>query len=547
MSDQESDPPPPPPPPAAIEGSSESGTSGSGTSGSESESGSESGTSGSESESESGTSDKSWKPEENDSGMEEEDIPVALEVEDEEEAAIVVNPRRFAQQHQAQLIICMGSPHDIMSAGTGAPATRQRQGGRPKKKPRVTESEERFVERFNDQEYEYWSSLDEVDKKTMLRENKIVELSSAEQKMPLRFRVLRSSMPIPIKRMLLQKIDDFKAMREGSGEYNKLQNWLNQVSRLPLGVYKELAVKPSDTQQKIADYIQGVRMALDQTVYGQTEAKDQMMRIIAQWASNPAARGHCIGLVGSPGCGKTALVKSGIATALGLSFGFVALGGAADGSFLEGHSFTYEGSTYGKIAEILMKSGSMNPIIFFDELDKVSHTHRGEEIIGILTHLTDPSQNDRYCDKYFSDIDLDLSKALIIFSFNDESLINPILKDRMVVINVPGYSHDERRIIAKDYLLPEILQQHNLTKTDITVDDEVLDQIISFMPDDKGVRNLKRALESIVSWINMNRYLPEDSKSTTVTLPVQITEAHVKKYMKAPTPELNPSIAHMYL
>ena len=117
---------------------------------------------------------------------------------------------------------------------------------------------------------------------------------------------------------------------------------------------------------------------------------------------------------------------------------FLALGGASDSSFLEGHSY-YEGMQQGKIVQILMESKSMNPVIYFDELDKVSDTAKGEEIIGILTHLTDTTQNSAFHDKYFADIDFDLSKCLFIFSYNDESKVNPILKD-------PYVSYSNQRI-----------------------------------------------------------------------------------------------------
>jgi ATP-dependent Lon protease len=419
-----------------------------------------------------------------------------------------------------------------------------------RKRQRVTQSEERFVKSLSEQEWEYWQTLPNNDKEIVLKETKMVSAAMANREdVPLRFRILRSDMDPAVKRILISKLDNFNAMREGSGEYNKMRAWLNAVSRLPLGIYKEMPVKPTDSQTDIAAFIQKARNVLDETVYGHIEVKDQIMRIIAQWTSNPTSKGHVIGLQGMPGTGKTALVKQGIARALNLPFAFVALGGASDGSFLEGHGFTYEGSTYGKVADILMKTGAMNPVIFFDELDKVSGSSRGEEVIGILTHLTDPSQNERFNDRYFSELDLDLSKALIIFSYNDESLINPILKDRMITINVPGYTKAERKVIARDYLLPEILGQYNLRKEDIVLSDPVMDSIIATMTDERcGVRSLKRALESIISWINMNRYMPDEKSGKLTTLPIKITEHEIKKYMKVDKSDRDECpVPHMYL
>ena len=135
--------------------------------------------------------------------------------------------------------------------------------------------------------------------------------------------------------------------------------------------------------------------------------------------TNPEAIGTAIAIKGPPGTGKTTLIKNGISKILGREFAFIALGGATDSSFLEGHSITYEGSTWGKIVDILIQCRSMNPVIYFDELDKISETPKGDEITGILTHLTDVTQNDKFHDKFFSEIDFDLSKCLFIFSYND--------------------------------------------------------------------------------------------------------------------------------
>jgi ATP-dependent Lon protease len=179
-------------------------------------------------------------------------------------------------------------------------------------------------------------------------------------------------------------------------------------------------------------------------VYGLDDAKLQILQMVGQWISNPLAMGTAIAIKGPPGTGKTTLVKDGISKILGREFVFIPLGGASDASFLEGHSYTYEGSVWGKIVQSLMDCQTMNPVFYFDELDKLSETPKGEEIAGILTHLTDTSQNSQFHDKYFSEMDFDLSKCLFIFSYNDESKVNPILRDRMYRIMTNGYESKER-------------------------------------------------------------------------------------------------------
>ena len=173
---------------------------------------------------------------------------------------------------------------------------------------------------------------------------------------------------------------------------------------------------------------------MNNAIYGHMEAKTHILQVIGKWIRNPDSLGNVLAIQGPMGNGKTTLIKNGIAKSLNRPFEFVALGGASDSAFFEGHSYTYEGSRWGRIVDILHKCGSMNPIICFDELDKVSETAKGDEIINMLIHMTDSSQNSKFQDNYFPGIDIDLSKVLFIFSFNDENKINRILKDRMYVI-----------------------------------------------------------------------------------------------------------------
>lgn len=396
---------------------------------------------------------------------------------------------------------------------------------------RLRGEEYAFTQGMTQEEKAYWRNLDEEKKTEFIEIDKRLKDVQQKGKMPWRFKFLSSDIDVTTKAIILAKLDQFQNMHEGSGEYYKLRNWLHGIARMPLGTYSPLAVSPSDPFDKISSFLKESRDTLDRKVFGHTDAKSQVMRIFAQWIANPTSKGHCIGIQGPPGVGKTQLVKNGICKALGLPFGFVALGGASDASFLEGHGFTYEGSTYGKIAEILMKTQCMNPVLFFDELDKVSSTSRGDEIIGVLTHLTDSTQNERFTDRYFGGVELNLSRALIIFSYNDESQINPILKDRMITIRVKGYNLKEKLTIARDYLLPEILAQYNLTSNDIKFPLTVIETIIHRVPQEEGVRNLKRGLESIVSWINIHRYVPPENDDLDTQFPLTVSEAHVHKYL----------------
>ena len=245
--------------------------------------------------------------------------------------------------------------------------------------------------------------------------------------------------------------------------------------------------------------------------------------MVGQWISNPTAVGNAIAIKGPMGTGKTTLVKDGISKIMGRDFAFIALGGAADGSFLEGHSYTYEGATHGKIVDTLIKCKSMNPVIFFDELDKISDTPKGEEIIGILTHLIDTTQNSKFNDKYFTEVDFDLSKCLFIFSYNDESKVNKILLDRMHKIQTKGYTQAEKSIIASKYLIPTVINQVKFNDGDVILNSDVIQYIITHHTNaEDGVRNLKRCLEVVYMKLNLYRLMKPDTNIFTTDMPLKI-------------------------
>ena len=247
-----------------------------------------------------------------------------------------------------------------------------------------------------------------------------------------------------------------------------------------------------------------------------------------------------IGLCGTMSVGKTTLIKYGISKILNRYFSLIPLGGANDVSHFEGHGYTYEGSTYGKIIDILIQAKQMNPIIYFDELDKVSETPKGEEVIGLLTHLTDTTQNNCYHDKYFSEIDFDLSKILFIFSYNDESRINPILRDRMYNIELKGYTIDDKLIISKQHLLPKIRENINFDISDIVFTDDIIKYIINnYTDDEEGVRNLKRCYEIIYTKLNLLKLLKADNEemykllniNNKIVLPFTLTTEIIDKLL----------------
>jgi ATP-dependent Lon protease len=358
----------------------------------------------------------------------------------------------------------------------------------------------------DDQEENFLDTLSPEERKELLRlENQISKIN--HKRIPLRYQILRSHLPIDIKATAIKKLESIQKMDETSTEYHKMSTWIDGLLNIPFNNFLENKLSLENSKpDEITDYLISVKEKLDHSVYGHVEAKSTLLEIVASWITNPTSTPTVIGLQGPPGTGKTTLIKDGVAKALGRPFSMFALGGATDASYLEGHSYTYEGSMWGRLASILMETKCMNPVIFMDELDKVSETKHGEEIIGVLTHLIDYSQNNTIQDKYFSGIHLDFSKALFIFSFNDEEKINPILKDRIHVIRTDKFTNESKLIIAKDYLIPSLLSNVKFSKEDIIFkDDTIRDIIEKFTDSESGVRNLKRCLDSVIMKLNTLR------------------------------------------
>jgi len=179
----------------------------------------------------------------------------------------------------------------------------------------------------------------------------------------------------------------------------------------------------------------------------------------------------------------------------------------------------------------------MNPVLYFDELDKISGTPHGEEIASMLIHLTDRSQNTQFHDRYFAGIDFDISQCLFVFSFNDISLVNPILRDRMQVIHCAGYTAKEKQSILQDYVWPELINRLNFKKEEILLTDEASKFIISeYSSKEEGVRTLIRTAEAIITRLNMLRIADEETMKDykfyiKLDFPLRLNEEIIKKLL----------------
>lgn len=351
---------------------------------------------------------------------------------------------------------------------------------------------------------------------------------------PIRYKILDSDLPEKTKAIVMQKVVQYENSHQGASGYHKLKQYMDRLLRIPFGKYHTLPVSMKDEPSKISKYLINLKKSLDESIYAQDMAKIRIMEVVAKWITNPKSKGNIIGLCGPPGIGKTTLIKKGLSKAINMPFAFMALGGCHSSATLEGHDYTYEGSKNGRLVDILIEQQCMNPIIFFDELDKLSETSVGREITGVLTHLTDSTQNDTITDRYFADIEFDFSKCLFIFSFNDERMINPILKDRITVINMKGFNRKEKKEIAKNFTLKKVAENIGIDLDSFEISDDVYEHIIdNYCSEEKGIRKLEKCIETLLMKLNLFKLtgVKDYIENVECSFPINVTKKMATKIL----------------
>jgi len=379
---------------------------------------------------------------------------------------------------------------------------------------------------FDITELSYFNNLNNEDQENIMNIKNRLQKTGINNK-PLLFKILESKCLDSTKILLLEKMTELKKIDNSTSEYYKLHKYINTIIEIPFNTY---ITTNYDNPKK---YIKESYDILNKTIFGHNEVKLHILQIVGHFIKNPMGTGNVFGIYGPPGIGKTTIIKDGLSKVLNRPFSFISLGGATDSSFLDGHSYTYEGSQHGKIAQVLIQLKCLNPIIYFDELDKISSTPKGDEITNMLIHLTDSSQNSSFQDKYFTGFNLDLSKVIFVFSFNNIENVDPILRDRINLINLSGFTRNEKLQVVKEYLLDSIYTNYNMTN--VSFKDDAIYYLIDTYSKEEGVRELKRKLEDIISKINLLTMADSSDCNLpriSIKFPLKITINLIRKILK---------------
>ncbi len=327
-------------------------------------------------------------------------------------------------------------------------------------------------------------------------------------------------LPESVRVKAIEELNRLKKTPTMSPEYGVSRNWLDWLISLPWGTY---------TKDRLD--IKTVEDALNAEHYGIEKAKERILEHIAVLNLVQSMKGQILCFVGPPGTGKTSLAKS-IANAIGRSMVRIALGGVHDEAEIRGHRKTYIGAMPGRIIQAMKKSGSMNPVIILDEIDKLSNNYHGDPSSAVLEVL-DPEQNNSFADHYM-DVEFDLSQVMFITTANVASEIQPALLDRMELISLPGYLEYDKLEIAKNHLIPKLLNAHGLKPTQAKFKDDAILKIIREYTSEAGVRALEQQLAAccrkLAKRIVLDRQRGEKTRSMTITAAKVVELLGVEKY-----------------
>lgn len=324
-------------------------------------------------------------------------------------------------------------------------------------------------------------------------------------------RVSKAELPQEADQVARKQLKRLRSMQVGSAEYTVVRTYLDWILDIPWTV---------STQDNMD--IQAVRDVLDEDHYGLDKVKKRIVEYLAVRKLKKDKKGPILCLIGPPGVGKTSLGKS-VARALGRKFHRISLGGVHDEAAIRGHRRTYVGALPGQIIQGMKKAGTVNPVFMMDEVDKIGHDFRGDPSAALLEVL-DPEQNNSFADHYL-EIPYDLSHVMFIATANVPDPIPPPLRDRMEILELPGYTRREKLAIARRHLIPKQLEEHGLNQDQVQITDAAVEEIIDHWTREAGVRNLERSIAGVIRGVAVKVAEGDDTPRTIET------EDHLREYL----------------
>ena len=320
----------------------------------------------------------------------------------------------------------------------------------------------------------------------------------------IKYKILNLDTSDTNKIVIFKHYDNMKRTEKSSTEHYKNQIFVDYSIKYPWNKYYDInhIIKDND----IPNFINSIKKKLDSKIYGMNNVKNEIINVICKFITNNDSNRNNIALYGPAGVGKSKFIKI-ISEVLGLPMKTISLGGVKDSNFFLGNGYVYVESGPGKILQNIIDSKISNPILYFDELDKVSETDNGKDIFSFLCYLTDPTQNTTFTDHYFYGMQFDLSKIFYIFTFNDINKIDKILLDRLNIIKIDSPCENETIEIIEKHCIPEIISNIGIKK-EIEFEKSNIKYIINYYKDtiDKnitsGIREYYRVIEKILLELN---------------------------------------------
>jgi len=319
---------------------------------------------------------------------------------------------------------------------------------------------------------------------------------------PLKYQILTTQAPLSIKMIMMGKLNKLLTYDKSTNDYTFELSTLQQLLQIPWGIYAELPINKNNCQSEIQTYLSQAMQFLNSVTYGQAHAKSQLLLELSRYLVNPSGQGFILGIKGPPGSGKTTLISKGLAHLLNRPFYRIDLGGAKHSDCLFGSRKVFDRSDVGDLVKIVTDTHCMNPIIFFDELDKVSMSDYGQELIDALNDLTDTTRNHAITDQYLG-VPLDLSHAIFVFAYNSSDHLQETLKSRIHEIEIEPYSLTDKIRMAQQFFIPASCQKIGLESSLFHFNEDALKTIITrYTRQEAGVREMGRKIDEIILKIN---------------------------------------------